>query len=157
MKLVSGPWDAQQVTTWLTGARIPLRLAVLAPRGPLVVSLWYHFDGDALWCATRDSADVVAHVREDPRVGLEVAPDLPPYRGVRGTGRAEVIAQRGPDALDTMLDRYLDDVNAPLADILRAGADGEVALRIGALTLSSWDFSGRMRPQEVGPILPDMG
>ena len=157
MQLVSGPWDRSQVWRWVVGARIPVRLAVLAPRGPLVVSLWYHFDGEALWCATRRGADVVAHVLADRRVGIEVAPDLPPYRGVRGTGRAEIISERGPDTLELLLERYLDAANAPLADTLRANADDEVALRIGALSLTSWDFSGRMRPQETGPILPDLG
>ena len=156
MKLVSGPWDERRVGTWLTGARIPVRLAVLAGRGPLVVSLWYHFDGEALWCATSAGADVVQHVRADPRVGVEVAPDLPPYRGVRGTGRAEIVPERGVEMLERMLGRYLDPVNATLAESLRAGADDEVALRIGELTLSSWDFSRRMRPQESGPILPQV-
>lgn len=157
MQLRSGPWGADQVTRWLEGARIPVRLSVLAPRGPLVVSLWYRFDGDALWCATRSGADVVAHVRSDPRVGIEVAPDLPPYRGVRGTGRAAVVPECGADLLDRLLDRYLDAVNDPLADALRGNADDEVALRIDSLTLSSWDFSTRMRPQEASPILPDLG
>ena len=157
MQLVSGPWDLAQITRWLQDARIPVRLAVLAPRGPLVVSLWYHFDGDVMWCATRRGADVVAHLQADRRVGIEVAPDLPPYRGVRGTGRAEVVTERGPDMLDRLLDRYLDQVNAPLATTLRANADDEVALRISALSLTSWDFSGRMQPQETGPILPDLG
>ncbi len=157
VQLVSGPWDRSQVTRWLEGARIPVRLAVLAPRGPLVVSLWYRFDGKALWCATRRGADVVGHVLADHRVGIEVAPDLPPYRGVRGTGRAEVIPERGADTLELLLERYLDAANAPLADSLRAGADDEVALRIGSLSLTSWDFSGRMQPQGTGPILPDVG
>lgn len=157
MKLVSGPWDETQVVRWLDGARIPARLSVIAPRGPLVVSLWYRFDGDAVWCATRSGADVVDHIRADPRVGIEVAPDLPPYRGVRGTGRAEIVADRGPDVLDALLARYLDPVNDPLAAFLRSGADDEVALRISRLTLSSWDFSPRMRPQETAAILPDLG
>lgn len=157
MHLVSGPWDRAQVTRWLVGARIPIRLAVLAPRGPLVVSLWYRFDGEAIWCATRRGADVVARVEADHRVGIEVAPDVPPYRGVRGTGRAQVVAERGAATLDQLLERYLDEVNAPLAAMLRANADDEVALRIGDLSLTSWDFSGRMQPQEVGPLLPDLG
>ncbi len=156
MQLVSGPWDADQVTRWLEGARIPVRLSVLAPRGPLVVSLWYRFDGDAIWCATRSGAGVVAHVGSDARVGIEVAPDLPPYRGVRGTGRAEVVPERGADTLELLLDRYLDAVNEPLADQLRRNADDEVALRIGSLTLTSWDFSPRMQPQEPAAVLPDL-
>lgn len=155
MQLVSGPWDQPQVAAWLEQARIPVRLAVLAPRGPLVVSLWFHFDGEALWCATRDTADVVTHVRADPRVGIEVAGDLPPYRGVRGTGRGELFPDAGIDTLEVLLARYLDARNADLADRLRAAAaDGEVALRIAALKLTSWDFSGRMRPQDGDEVLP---
>jgi nitroimidazol reductase NimA-like FMN-containing flavoprotein (pyridoxamine 5'-phosphate oxidase superfamily) len=155
VEVVSGPWDPDRVTAWLERARIPVRLAVLAPRGPLVVSLWYRFDGEALWCATRDTADVVAHVRADPRVGIEVAGDLPPYRGVRGTGRVEVVPEAGVATLEALLERYLDARNAELAAGLRAAAArGEVALRIAALKLTSWDFSGRMRPQDGDPVLP---
>lgn len=155
MEVVSGPWDRDRVTAWLEQARIPVRLAVLAPRGPLVVSLWYRFDGEALWCATRDTADVVAHVQADPRVGIEVAGDLPPYRGVRGTGRVEVVPETGVVTLEALLARYLDARNAELAAGLRAAAErGEVALRIAALKLTSWDFSGRMQPQDGGQVLP---
>ena len=155
MEVISGPWDRDRVTAWLEEVRIPVRLAVLAPRGPLVVSLWFRFDGDALWCATRDSADVVEHVRADPRVGIEVAGDLPPYRGVRGTGRVEVVPAAGLDTLDALLARYLDARNAELAEGLRAAATrGEVALRIAALKLTSWDFSARMRAQDGDDVLP---
>lgn len=154
MELVSGPWGAEQVERWLTGARIPIRLAVLTLRGPLVVSLWYRFDAGALWCATGADADIVSHIQADPRVGVEIAPDLPPYRGVRGTGRATIVPDLGQATLDRLLDRYLDPVNDALASWLRERADDEVAIRIDQLTLTSWDFSGRMRSQEPSPILP---
>lgn len=155
MKLVGGPWDQPKVVRWLLGARIPVRLAVLAPRGPLVVSLWYRYDDGALWCATRADADVVKHITADPRVGIEVGPDVPPYRGVRGTGRATVVPEHGGTMLDALLARYLDPVNDDLAALLARNADDEVAIRIDQLRLSSWDFSGRMHPQETGPILPE--
>jgi hypothetical protein len=56
--------------------------------------------------------------------------------------------------LDRLLERYLDVSNAELAGWLRDRSATEVALRIGELRVTSWDFSGRMRPQEPGPILP---
>jgi hypothetical protein len=156
MRIVSGPWDAQQVERWLAGARIPVRLGVRSTTGPLVLSLWYRFVDGELWCATGSGADVVSHVRREPRVGFEVGPDIPPYRGVRGSGRVEVVPARGQETLDRLLDRYLDEANADLADWLRRHADDEVALRIHDLRVTSWDFSGRMQPQEVGPVLPDV-
>lgn len=157
MRIVSGPWDADQVARWLTGARIPVRLGVLAPTGPLVLSLWYRFADGELWCATGSGADVVSHVRHDARVGFEVGPDIPPYRGVRGSARVEIVPALGPATLEQLLDRYLDDVNAGLATWLLDRADDEVALRLHDLRISSWDFSGRMSPQEPGPVLPDVG
>jgi nitroimidazol reductase NimA-like FMN-containing flavoprotein (pyridoxamine 5'-phosphate oxidase superfamily) len=157
MQRVSGPWDEATVERWLTEARIPVRLAVQGERGPLVVSLWFAFEAGALWCATRGGAGVVGHLAADPRVGFEVAPDIPPYRGVRGTGRATVVADRGREVLERLLARYLDAINEPLAGWLRDRADDEVAIRIDRLTVTSWDFSGRMQPQEPGPRLPDLG
>ena len=157
MQIVAGPWDERRVERWLTGARIPVRLGVLAATRPLVVSLWYRYQQGALWCATSADADVVAHLRRDDRVGFEVGPDIPPYRGVRGSGRAVVVPDAGPAMLEDLLARYLDAPNADLADWLRRRADDEVALRIENLRVTSWDFSGRMAPQEPGPLLPEMG
>ena len=156
MRIVSGPWDAQQIETWLTGARIPVRLGVFTRDAPLVLSLWFRYEGGALWCATGAGADVVAHLHRDDRVAFEVGPDVPPYRGVRGSGRAEIVPARGREMLDQLLERYLDEENAALADWLRDGADDEVAIRIGDLRVTSWDFSKRMAAQEPGPILPDV-
>lgn len=155
MRRISGPWDEQTVVRWLTGARIPVRLAVSTPRGPLVVSLWYRYEDGQLWCATRADAVVVGHLRRDGRVGIEVAPDVPPYRGVRGTGRATIVPERGVEVLEALLARYLDASNAPLATWLRHRSDDEVAIRIDDLTLSSWDFSQRMVAQD-GPVLPSI-
>ncbi len=158
MELISGPWDHDQVTAWLDGAHIPVRLGVLGDRGqPLVVSLWFLHQGGELWCATGADADVVRHLRRDPRVGFEIGPDVPPYRGVRGSARVEIVAERGLETLDRLLDRYLDERNAELAAWLRADADDEVALRLTDLRTSSWDFSARMAPQETGPRLPGVG
>ena len=159
MELISGPWDHEQVSRWLDGARIPVRLGVLGDRGqPLVISLWFlHADGE-LWLATGADADVVRHLRRDPRVGFEVGPDIPPYRGVRGSARAVLEEDRGLETLTRLLDRYLDPVNDELAGWLRDQAeDDEVAVRLTDLRVSSWDFSARMAPQESAAELPTIG
>ncbi len=141
--LRSGPWSAEQVDDYLSSTVIPVRLAS-AGRQPLVQSLWFAYDGAALWCATQEDSVVAKRVRRDGRVGFEVAADAPPYRGVRGTGRATVVPERGAQVLADLITRYLGSTPTPLATWLLSRSATEVALRIDELALTSWDYSGRM-------------
>lgn len=141
----TGPWSMAQVRTHLEATVVPLRLAVASSTGhPRVVSLWYLWREDALYCATTDRSRVVRWLRRDPRCGFEVARDAPPYRGVRGSGRAELVPAQGEAILGLLLDRYLGGREAPLARWLLSRAAREVALRITPERLSSWDFTERM-------------
>lgn len=141
--LRSGPWDQQRVREHLESAVIPLRLAT-AGTFPLVQSLWFTFDGASLWCATQADSVVARRVRRSANVGFEIASDLPPYRGVRGTGTASVDMTRGPEVLAELIDRYLGDEPTPLGEWLLSRSDTEVAIRIDGLTVTSWDYSARM-------------
>lgn len=141
--LRSGPWDGAQVDRYLRDAVIPLRLAT-SGTFPLVQSLWFAFDGTALWCATQADSVAATRVTRNGRVGFEIAADTPPYRGVRGTGHATIVPERGADVLTELLLRYLGSDTTPLATWLLSRAATEVALRIDTLTVTSWDYSGRM-------------
>lgn len=142
---IDGPWSAEQVAAHLEQAVIPLRLAVLGAAGaPLLLSLWFLPSEGALWCATSGKARVVHHLRRDPRCGFEVAADTPPYRGVRGQGRASLHAADGADILSRLLRRYRIAPDSRLARMLTARADQETAIRIDPDRVTSWDFSQRM-------------
>jgi nitroimidazol reductase NimA-like FMN-containing flavoprotein (pyridoxamine 5'-phosphate oxidase superfamily) len=143
----SSPWTVEQVTRYLHDATEPVRLACLGAGGaPLVCSLWYLFDGEALWCASQADAVVLRRLGDDPRVGFEVAGDAPPYKGVRGQGRAELRPADGARILAELLDRYQGGRDTPLARWLLARADREVAVRIDIDWLTAWDYSARMAP-----------
>lgn len=142
----SGPWSADEVHEHLASAHIPARLACRNPEGyPLVVSLWYLHRDDALWCATQNDALVARCLGDDPRCGFEVAADRPPYRGVRGWGRAEIVSARGEEILRALIERYLGDERSSLARWLLSRADREVALRIVPERWVSWDYGERMQ------------
>ena len=141
--LRSGPWDEQRVREHLEAAVIPLRLAT-AGTFPLVQSLWFTFDGSSLWCATQADSVVARRVQRNSHVGFEIASDLPPYRGVRGTGTASLDTGRGPEVLAGLIDRYLGAEPTPLGAWLLSRSDREVAIRIDGLTVTSWDYSARM-------------
>ncbi|NQW31619.1 MAG: pyridoxamine 5'-phosphate oxidase family protein [Actinomycetales bacterium] len=139
----SGPWSADQIDAHLRSATIPIRLASSGTY-PLVQSLWFTFDGTALWCATpRDSVLSKRLVRANG-IGFEIAADTPPYLGVRGTGRAQLLPLDAAAVLVQLIDKYLGDRTVPLAKWLLSRLDEEVAIRIDSLTVTSWDYSSRM-------------
>ena len=67
-----------------------------------------------------------------------------PYRGVRGTAKAEILADRAPDMLPRLIERYLGDAPSPLADWLLSRLDREVAIRLHDLRVTSFDYTPRM-------------
>lgn len=141
-----------EAITYLETVRIPLRLSCLTASGwPMVLSLWYVWDGERLCCATQQSARVVQHLQHDPRCAFEIAADTPPYCGVRGQGRAALDAARGADVLRRLLLRYVGDLEAPLSRRLLAQSATEVALIIEPLRVFTWDYSARMQ----GVAAPD--
>ncbi len=141
-------WDDHQIDRFLADTVIPIRLACIDRDGePLVCSLWYLYSEGALWCATQQSANLVAFLEAEPRCGFEVAPEAMPYRGVRGQGRVSLSAAQGPDILLRLIDRYLGNRKSSFASWLIARSATEVAIRLEADWMTSWDFSKRMDQQ----------
>lgn len=135
----------ESLEDYLRETVIPIRLACLdADGGPLVLSLWFLWREGAFWCATSPRARVVEKLRRAPRCGFEVARDTPPYRGVRGRGRAELVPERGGEILEALVDRYVGTRESRFARWLLARRDDEMAIRIVPTSLSSWDFARRM-------------
>ncbi len=138
-------WSGDEIETFLTEATIPIRLACLTASGaPLVCSLWYLYEDGALWCATQKAARIVACFEQDPRCGFEVAPESPPYCGVRGQSRVSLSDERGPVVLLRLIDRYLGTRDSRFAKWLIDRRDSEVAIRIEPSWVTAWDYAQRM-------------
>lgn len=145
MRVVSGPWTVDRVEEYFRTAVVPVRLACLGATGwPMVLSLWYVYRDGVIWCATQPTADVTRCVERDGRCAFEIGPNRPPYRGVRGRGRAVVDRQHGREILRELLDRYLGSQDSSLARWLLGRAEQEVAIGIADLRVSSWDYTKRM-------------
>ena len=142
MEIASGPWDRSQIAAFLDATVIPIRLASAGRTSPLVQSLWFLHDEDSLWCCTQAEAVLSRRLASDPRCGFELSGDQPPYRGVRGTAKAEILPDRAADILPRLIDRY--DAPAALADWLLSRLDREVAIRLHSLRVTSFDFTARM-------------
>lgn len=142
---LDGPWSADAVAEYLDSARIPVRLAKLAPDGwPGIVSLWFMRSGDHLLCATRRDATTTASLLEHPRCAFEVSGETIPYRGVRGLATVEIEDRNAEAVLTALIERYLGSTETPFARWLLGRIDGEVVLRLAPVSISSWDFGERM-------------
>lgn len=148
----------QDHSTFLTETHIPLRLSCTTKSGwPVVLSLWYLYQEEKIFCATQETARVVRYLENDPRCALEIAGDRMPYCGLRGQARAVIDRDRGPDILIKLLTRYLGGTESPLAQKLLAKSDREVALILEPVNLFTWDFTPRMQdsllatPEKICP------
>jgi nitroimidazol reductase NimA-like FMN-containing flavoprotein (pyridoxamine 5'-phosphate oxidase superfamily) len=157
----TGPWDRERVDEYLGAARVPVRLGCRTPSDhPWIVSLWFEWDPDAgsalddetgsgtapgaIRCATSATADLVEFVEHDDQVSFEVSTNAPPYKGVRGRGRATVIPDEEKRRLRSLLRKYLGGTDNSTADRLLQPEREEVEIRIEPERLHTWDYSERM-------------
>lgn len=150
--VAAGRLDRDRVEAFLQTSRYPVRLGCLGGDGyPRVVSVWYLYRNGQLYCATHRSARLISYLRDAQRVGFEVAPNEPPYYGVRGTADVR-ITQLGDDPVfDQLIEKYLGDAHSTLARWLLSRRSDEMLLAITPRTLSSWDYRERMRDVSVAP------
>ena len=140
-----GAWSASAVAEFLQDVAIPPRLSTHRPDGTLwTVALWYRYDDGAFECATSADADVVRYLRNDPAVAFDVSTNHPPYRGVRGNGRATIAGDDDKAVLRDLIERYLGGRDSPLAERLLDEGRDEVRIRVRPRSIYSWDYTERM-------------
>ena len=141
-----GPWTKTEVHAFLTDARIPMRVAANTPSGyPVVVSLWFLAEGDELFAAVHRSARIAKRLVADGRCAFEIAPNEPPYRGVRGQAMATLHHDGARSLLERLLERYLGSIDSSLGRFLLGRADDEFVVRLRPVRISSWDYGDRMK------------
>jgi nitroimidazol reductase NimA-like FMN-containing flavoprotein (pyridoxamine 5'-phosphate oxidase superfamily) len=105
---IKGPWNRSQIDAFLQDSTFPLRLACVGDDGfPRVVSVWYGYDGKRLRCVSHRSSKLIGLLKGCDRVGFELAPNEPPYYGVRGQGIAQLDTAADGTVLTELMQRYL--------------------------------------------------
>jgi PPOX class probable F420-dependent enzyme len=124
---------------------------------PLVAILaTYRANGEALlspvWHEWRDGGFTVVvgvddakarHLRRDPRAGLVVFDQEPPYRGVELRGRARFVEDGVVEAQRRIARRYLGQERG--TDYADSVAFDEVIVRLEPGIVRAWDFSDEYR------------
>ena len=78
----SSAWDQSGIFSFLNENTIPIRLAVIQDKHPLICSVWFSVDAETLEmsCVSHGKSQLVKSLMADPRVGFEIALNAPPIR-----------------------------------------------------------------------------
>ncbi len=142
---INGPMSLLQVEEHLKVTNLPLRLAANSPKGwPMVVSLWFMYEGGTLFCTTKRQARIASGLAQAPRCAFEVARENAPYFGVRGQGVASLSNENAHQMLERLADRYITNDKAQFKKWLLKSTEEEVVISIRPVTFHSWDYRNRM-------------
>ncbi len=136
----------------LTNSKIPIRLACMSISDwPIVVSLWYTYLNEKVYCATQNTAKVVKYLRKNPKCGFEIAGDSFPYRGVRGYGKASIVENKGEEILRMLIQKYLTRKETTISSLKlyklllsKEHLQNEVAIEIIPSAMFKWNYKKRM-------------
>ena len=139
-------WNETQIAQYLETAATPLRLAVNDGSYPMICSLWYEYDARerTLFCVSHQRSYLIKLLQRDASCGFEVAPNEPPYKGVRGKADISLERDGAGERLERLITRYLNDTDSGLARWLLSRVDEEYVLRVKPHWLTAWDYSSRM-------------
>jgi nitroimidazol reductase NimA-like FMN-containing flavoprotein (pyridoxamine 5'-phosphate oxidase superfamily) len=142
---LSGPWDFDDIETFLADSTIPIRLSCNAADGfPRVISLWYGYEAQTLYCVTHQSSKLVTLLQRDQQVGFDISPDTPPYCGIRGQGTASLQPLGDSPILEQLLMRYVGNLESGFSKWLLSRSAEELLITIKPHALFSWDYRKRM-------------
>ena len=84
------------------------------------------------------------------RCAFEIAPNEPPYQGVRGKAQVSSNRENAESTLLSLIDRYLGGTNKSLAKWLLSRVDDELEFVLTPTWVTSWDYGGRMEDATQG-------
>mgnify|MGYP006179018189 FL=1 len=142
---ITGPWSLETVQTYLGEVEIPVQLAALNNDNlPVLISLWFSYENNHIWCATQRDAHIVKLLIKNPSCAFQISSEHMPYKGVRGQATASIIESDGARILDTLVTKYLKESDSKFAKWLTSRKANEVAIQLDLVSVATWDFSGRM-------------
>ena len=142
---LSGPWHLPQIEAFMSRSKIPMRLACVGKDGfPRVVSVWFRYTDGSLQCVTHKDSHLANTLRDNARVGFEIAPNDPPYHGVRGRGTTTLAPLGSATVLEELLAHYLGGQDSRVGNWLLSRKEEELLVTVQPLNLFSWDYRERM-------------
>jgi len=138
-------WSKEKIFSYLNRANTPIRISCHDNDGyPIVCSLWFIHDNGVLWSASHKNSYIIKTLRNNPKIGFEIATNEYPYHGVRGKADTMLFEDSKENVLEKAIDKYLQGSNKKLSTWLLSRKQDEYAIKICPISINSWDFSERM-------------
>jgi hypothetical protein len=136
----------KDISSFLNSYVAPIRLSGIAGSGyPIICSLWFEYRDKAIWCATKSTSRIAQILTNNSKCAFELAPNEPPYYGVRGQANASLHLENADELLERLIVRYLGNNDSKLAKKLLDDTANEVAIKIEPTNIFSWDYRKRMK------------
>jgi len=142
-------WNAARVQAFLEASKIPIRIAAADGDYPLICSVWYEYRDGNLCLVSHKASKLAQLLMQQGRCAFEIAPNAPPYCGVRGKAEVTYNPDNAGTTLERMIDRYLGDSNQSLASWLLSRVDDELEFVLSPTWATSWDYGGRMESADT--------
>ena len=116
---------------------------------PMIHPVWFYFDSvrARIYFYTEPALKKARNIKERSQVYFDVDSDKWPYKGVKGKGRARLIASKR-EALSfagKILAKYVKSQPMTESVLAKVGTGGYVIFEIAPAYLTSWDY-GKLDP-----------
>ena len=145
----------REAKEFLRDSRSTLLLGTTNTDGtPMIHPVWYYFDPakTKLYFYTEPALKKATNIKARSRVYFDVDSDKWPYKGVKGKGRAKIVATKG-EALAfaaKILARYVRKGQPMIESVLKkVRSGGYVVFEITPAYFTSWDY-GKLVSQSRG-------
>jgi uncharacterized pyridoxamine 5'-phosphate oxidase family protein len=138
-------WNTAQIEDFLHAQKTPMRIAVLDhDEFPMICSVWHQYHDEKIYAVAHKNSKLIKKLKAHPQCAFEIAPNEPPYKGVRGQAISVVSTFDSEDTLNQLLKKFLGEGYKDLQNFLQARSDDERVIELRLEKVTAWDFSKRM-------------
>ena len=138
-------WDSNEIERFLVAQKTPMRIAVLDHDDfPMICSVWHHYHEQKIYAVAHKNSKLIKKLTAHEQCAFEIAPNEPPYKGVRGQAIAHISSQHCDEKLNHLLEKFLGSGYQQLKNFLQSRSDDERVIELQIKKVTAWDFSQRM-------------
>lgn len=138
-------WNVVQIEDFLHTQKTPMRIAVLDHDDfPMICSVWHQYHEQKIYAVAHKNSKLVKKLTAHPQCAFEIAPNEPPYKGVRGQAVSAVSTLHCEETLNQLLEKFLGQGYQDLRSFLLSRSEDERVIELQLEKITAWDFSQRM-------------